>query len=62
MCILALIGNDLIIFPPENVSLHNLHDRLKGAGWRGRTVVDNRRKCLRVQPIEYPQVRELLAR
>jgi superfamily II DNA or RNA helicase len=61
-CILTLIANDLTIFPPEGVTPHALHDRLKSSGWRGRTVIDNRRKCLRVQPIDYPQVRSLLSR
>ena len=59
---LALAANDLLLTPPEGTSPQALHDQLKGAGWWGRTILDARRKCLRVQPISYPQVRELLAR
>jgi len=59
---LALAANDLLIFPSPGSTPQVLHDRLRFAGWRGRAVLDVRRKCVRVLPIDYPAVAAALER
>ncbi|HKP51219.1 MAG TPA: DEAD/DEAH box helicase [Chloroflexia bacterium] len=59
---LVLAGSDLLLLPPEGVTTQELHSQLGANGWRGRAVHDNRRKCLRVLPIEYPAIRTTLSR
>src|SRR4051812_16168597 len=57
---LALAANDLLIYPPEGNTPEDLQRQLQAAGWWGRFVVDQRRKCLRALPIDYPALSEVL--
>ncbi|HET9493525.1 MAG TPA: DEAD/DEAH box helicase [Chloroflexia bacterium] len=50
---IVLAGNDLLLIPPEGTTPEDLRAHLHGAGWRGRTVVDHKRKALRALPIDY---------
>jgi superfamily II DNA or RNA helicase len=58
---LTLAASDLLIFPPEGVTPDALLTQLRALGWKGRTVVDARRRCLRVLPGDYPALSALLA-
>lgn len=57
---LALAANDLLIYPSEGSTPEDLQRALHAAGWRGRTLFDTRRKCLRALPIDYPAVCRIL--
>ncbi len=57
---LSLAANDLLIHPPEGHTPEKLQEQLREAGWRGRLVVDARRKCLRALPIDYPSLLDIL--
>jgi superfamily II DNA or RNA helicase len=59
---LALAANDLLVFPSEGSTPEELRDRLQALGWRGRTLIDPRRKCLRALPIDYPAISSALAK
>ncbi len=54
--VLRLAANDLLLFPPEGTSPQALQTQLERQGWRGRSVVDERRSCLRVLPVDYLSV------
>jgi superfamily II DNA or RNA helicase len=58
---LSLAANDLLIFPPEGTPPEQTQRDLQATGWRGRTVLDARRKCLRVLPIDYLAVCKALS-
>ncbi len=58
--VLALAANDLLIYPPDGSTPEELRGQLQTAGWRGRTVCDARRNCLRALPIDYSAIRETL--
>ncbi len=58
---LVLAGSDLLLLPPEGVTTQELHSQLGANSWRGRVVHDNRRKCLRVLPLDYPAIHNTLA-
>jgi superfamily II DNA or RNA helicase len=53
---LSLAASDLLLFPPEGVTLDALLAQLHATGWKGRVVVDARRRCLRTLPIDYPDI------
>ena len=57
-------GNELRLAPSpsDEWSEVALHNWLKAQGWQGRVVSDARHGCLRVPPIDYPQLRALLER
>lgn len=57
---LSLAASDLLLFPPEGGTAEALLGQLRAMGWRGRAVVDGRRRCLRVLPGDYPSVRVAL--
>ncbi len=57
----SLAASDLLIFPPEGTTPDELQRTMQAVGWRGRTVVDTRRKCLRILPIDYLHICKLLA-
>src|SRR5947209_11316631 len=59
---LALAANDLLIFPPRDISPEALIEELRRAGWRGRLLADARRKCVRALPIDYPALARILGR
>jgi superfamily II DNA or RNA helicase len=59
---LALGGSDLLIFPPAGSTPEDLMAHLQAAGWAGRSVLDRRRGCLRVLPLDYPAVGSILTR
>lgn len=50
---MALLANDLLLYPPEEQSAEELHAALSEAGYRGKIVHDTRRQCLRTLPIDY---------
>jgi superfamily II DNA or RNA helicase len=58
---LSLAGNDLLIHPPEGTTPQEIQRQLASSEWHGRSVVDVRRKCLRVLPIDYLAVCKALA-
>ena len=58
---LSLAASDLLIFPPQGTTPDELYHIMQVTGWRGRTVVDTRRKCLRVLPIDFLYICKLLA-
>jgi superfamily II DNA or RNA helicase len=58
---LTLASNDLLIHPPEGTTPHEIQVQLASSGWHGRAVVDSRRKCLRVLPVDYLAVCKALA-
>ncbi len=58
---LALAANDLLILPPEDMTVEQLRVYLSHAGWQGRTVVDARRHCLRALPVDYPHIYSALS-
>src|SRR5262245_58297035 len=60
--VLTLAANDLLLHPPEGTTPDALLRQLQGVGWRGRVVVDQRRKCLRALPIDFPVLTEVLGR
>ena len=57
---LSLVASDLLLFPPEGGTAEALLGQLRATGWRGRAVVDGRRRCLRVLPGDYPSIRAAL--
>lgn len=59
---LSLAANDLLISPPEDTTVEQLRAYLQQAGWRGRTVVDARRRCLRALPVDYPSIYRVLSK
>ena len=58
---LSLASSDLLIFPPDGTTPDELHRQMQTTGWRRRTVIDTRRKCLRALPIDYLHICKLLA-
>ena len=42
---IVLAGNDLLLIPPEGTTPEDLRAHLHTAGWRGRTVLDTKRKA-----------------
>lgn len=58
---LTLAGNDLLIHPPEGTTPQDIQRQLEANGWHGRAVLDSRRKCLRVLPIDYLAICKALA-
>ncbi|MEO8288125.1 MAG: DEAD/DEAH box helicase [Chloroflexota bacterium] len=57
---LVLAANDLLLIPPDGTTPDDLRAQLASAGWRGRTVVDTRRKCLRALPIDFLELCAIL--
>src|SRR6476661_11089233 len=57
---LSLAASDLLLFPPEGGTAEALLGQLRAIGWKGRAVVDGRRRCLRVLPGDYPSIRVAL--